>query len=174
MMKHGFDMHRIFIAGPGDLERERDAVRGAISQANEEEAMPHKILLVSAGLREDAQIVNFRAAVSENVRDSEYFIQIFEDEWGPKNLFRKTFYVALECRDDAAMPMREVVVFLKNARTETDPEIVAFREELEQTPGIRLYRFKTPAELTAQVREVCSQWVREIRSETAMAGEVEH
>ena len=52
MMKHGFDMHRVYISGPGDLEREREAVRTAISEANAEDAMPHKILLVSAGLRD--------------------------------------------------------------------------------------------------------------------------
>ena len=174
MMKHGFDMHRLFISGPGDLERERDAVRTAISEANAEDAMPHKILLVSAGLREDDQIVNFRAAVSQNVRDTEYYIQIFEDDWGPKNLFRKTFYLALECRDDAAMPMREVVVFLKNARPETDPEIIAFRDELLQMQGIRLYQFKTTAELGAQMRELCALWVRDIQSQPVVEAEAQH
>ena len=99
---------------------------------------------------------------------------MFEDDWGPKNLFRKTFYLALECRDDEAMPMREVVVCLKSARPESDPEILAFRDELEQMQGIRLYHFKTLPELTAQVREACASWVQDIRSETAVAGEAQH
>src|ERR1039457_1415940 len=49
-----------------------------------------------------------------------------------ENLFRKMFYLAIECRDDATLPMQDVVVFLKAAPRETDPEILAFRKELEE------------------------------------------
>ena len=55
MMTHGFDMYRVIISTPGDLLREQDACRAAISEVNEKEAMPQKILLVSVGLREDAR-----------------------------------------------------------------------------------------------------------------------
>lgn len=165
MMKHGFDMRRVFIAGPGDLEREREAVRKAIGDVNETDAMPRKVLLVSVGLMHDEHIVGYRAAVSENVRDSEFFVQVFEDDWGPKNLFRKIFHLAMECRDDGSMPMREIAVFLKDARPETDPEIVGLRAELEQAPDVRVHYFNTAAQLSEQVREVASGWVRNIVAE---------
>src|ERR1700733_3471346 len=113
-MPHGFDMYRVFISAPGDLDQDRQACRDAIAEVNETKAMPFKTLLVSVGLTRDDQIVGFRSAVSENVRQCTYFIQIFEDDWGPKNLFRKVFYQAAECRDDSAMPMREVIVCLKD------------------------------------------------------------
>jgi hypothetical protein len=165
-MKHGFDMRRVFISGPGDLEREREAVRKAIADVNETDAMPRKVLLVSVGLMHDEHIVGYRAAVSENVRDSEFFIQVFEDDWGPKNLFRKIFHLAMECRDDRSMPMREIAVFLKDAQPETDPEIVGLRAELEQAQGIRVHHFNTAAQLSEQVREVAAVWVRNIVAES--------
>jgi hypothetical protein len=132
MLQHGFDMHRVFPSAPGDLERERDACRSVISEVNAAAAMPLKILLVTVGLSSDDQIVGFRSPVAENIRQCAYYLQVFEDDWGPKNLFRKMFFLATECRDDAALPMQEVVVFLKAAPRETDPEILAFRKELEQ------------------------------------------
>src|ERR1039457_1415939 len=101
MLKHGFDMHQLFLSAPGDLEKERDACRSAISEVNSAEAMPLKILLVSVGLTCDDHVVGFRSAVADNIRQSAYYVQVFEDDWGPKNLFRKMFYLAIECRDDA-------------------------------------------------------------------------
>src|SRR5258707_7721538 len=102
MVIHGFDMYRVFISTPGDLQPEQETCRAAMSEVNEKEAMPQKTLLVSVGLREDRQIEGFRSAVADNVRQCTYFIQVFEDDWGPKNLFRKMFTLATECRDDSS------------------------------------------------------------------------
>ena len=158
-MTHGFDMYRVFISTPGDLQREQDTCRAAISEVNAKEAMPQKILLVSVGLREDGQIESFRSAVSENVRQCTYYIQVFEDAWGPKNLFRKTFFLATDCRDDASLPMREVIVCLKAAPRETDPEILAFRKELEEQQNVQILFFDNAESLTEQLRKVCGEWV---------------
>ena len=161
-MTHGFDMYRVFISTPGDLQREQETCRAAISEVNEKEAMPRKILLVSVGLREDGQVESFRSAVSENVRQCTYYIQIFQDDWGPKNLFRKMFYLATECRDDTNLPMREIIVCLKDAPRETDPEILAFRKELEEQPNVRILHFDNVVSLSEQLREVCGGWVQSI------------
>src|ERR1039457_608896 len=155
-------MYRIFISTPGDLQREQDICRAVIGNVNEKEARPLKILLVSVGLLDDGQIVAFRSAVSENVRQCTFYLQVFEDSWGPDKLFRKTFFLGLECRDDAGMPMREAVVFLKDAPHETDTEILAFRKELEERQDVRVFRFDTAESLTAQLEGVCSGWVRAI------------
>src|SRR5258708_6338876 len=162
MMAHGFDMYRVFISTPGDLQREQETCRAAIGEVNEKEAMPRKILLVSVGLREDAQVEGFRSAVSENVRQCTYYIQVFQDDWGPKNLFRKMFYLATECRDDPSMPMREVIVCLKDAPRETDPEILAFRKELEDRQDVLVFRFDKPESLKTRLLEVGSCWVQSI------------
>jgi hypothetical protein len=162
MLTHGFDMHWVFLSAPGDLEREREACRNAISEVNEREAMPSKILLVTVGLTSDEQIVGFRSSVAENVRQCAYFVQVFEDDWGPKNLFRKMFCLATECRDDAAFPMQDVVVFLKATPRETDPEILEFRKELEERQDVRVFHFDKIEKLQAQLQPVCSGWVRQI------------
>jgi hypothetical protein len=162
MLKHGFDMHSVFLSGPGDLEKERDACRSVISDVTAAEAMLSKILLATIGLTSDEQIVGFRSAVAENIRQCTYYIQIFEDDWGPKNLFRKMFYLATECRDDATLPMQEVVVFLKAAPRETDPEILAFRKELEEIQGVRVFHFDKIESLKTQLQQVSSGWVRQI------------
>ena len=168
-MPHGFDAYRVFISAPGDLEPDRNACYDAIAQANETTAMPAKVLLVSVGLRESNQIESFRAAVSDNVRWSAYFIQVFADDWGPRDLFRKLFLLAVECRDDKAMPMREVVVCLKDAPHETDAEILAFRRELEERNDVILLKYKTADELKARLVEVCEGWARNIIDSASVA-----
>jgi hypothetical protein len=162
MMTHGFDMYRVFISTPGDLQREQEMCRAAISDVNEADAMPQKILLVSVGLLEDRQIEGIRSAVAENVRQCTYYIQIFEDDWGPRNLFRKMFFLATDCRDDNNLPMRDIVVCLKDAPRETDPEILAFRKELEEQRNVRVFHFNQVESLGEQLREVCREWVRSI------------
>ena len=96
-MPHGFDDYRVFISAPGDLELDRQACHSVIAEVNETTAMPAKILLVSIGLRENDQIASHRGIVSDNVRWSSYFIQIFQDDWGPRDLFHKLFLLAAEC-----------------------------------------------------------------------------
>jgi hypothetical protein len=161
-MPHGFDAFRVFISAPGDLERDRQACYDAISEANESTAMPAKLLLVSVGLRDSEQITGSRSITSDNVRWSAFFIQIFQDDWGPRDLFRKLFLLALECRDDTAMPMREVVVCLKDAPQETNPEILAFRKELEDRRELRIIRYSNVDELKTQLNEVCNGWAQDL------------
>lgn len=161
-MAHGFNDYRVFISAPGDLELDRRACHEVISQVNEVTAMPAKILLVSVGLRENGQIESSRAIVSDNVRWSAFFIQIFQDDWGPRDLFRKLFLLAAECRDDAAMPMRDVVVCLKDAPRETNPEVLAFRRELEERTDLRVLRYGSADEMRARLTEVCEGWARDI------------
>jgi hypothetical protein len=161
-MVHGFEDYRVYISVPGDLEMDRQACNDTIAAVNETTAMPANILLVTVGLRENEQIVSFRSAVSDNVRWSSYFIQIFEDDWGPRDLFRKLFLLAAECRDDTTMPMRDVVIFLKNAPGETNAEVLAFRRELEEREDVRIFHYASLDELRAQLVEVVEGWTRSL------------
>jgi hypothetical protein len=161
-MAHGFDSYRVFISAPGDLEADRQACHDAIAHINEKVAMPEKVLLVSLGLRNNDEISSHRGIVSDNVRWSSYFIQIFQDDWGPRDLFRKLFLLAIECRDDSSMPMRDLVVCLKDAPQETDSEILGFRKELEGLENVRALRYKTPDQLREQLNAVCKEWVESV------------
>ena len=165
-MSHGFDPYRVFISAPGDLGRDRDACHDAIAQVNETITMPAKILLVTLGLRDNDQISGSRSIVSDNVRWSSYFIQMFEDDWGPRDLFRKLFFLAVECRNDDAMPMRDIVVFLKRAPHETNPEILAFRRELEACTDARVYHYGNADELKAAVADACGGWATKLVEST--------
>ena len=160
IMPHGFGAYRVFISAPGDLEADRQACHDAIARVNETTAMPARVLLVSLGLRDNEQISGSRAIVSDNVRWSAFFIQLFADDWGPRDLFRKLFLLAAECRDDASMPMREVVVCLKDAPQESNPEILAFRRELEERKDMRVLRYGSVDQLRAHLTEVCEGWAR--------------
>jgi len=168
-MTHGFDMYRVFLSAPGDLGPERRACHEVIARANETTAMPAKVLLVAVELREDEHIVGYRSIVSDNVRWSAFFIQVFADDWGPKNLFRKLFHLAVECRDSVSMPMREVVVCLKDAPHETDPEILAFRQELQDYQGVRLFHYANLDELSTQLLEIATGWAQKIVQENQAA-----
>lgn len=159
-MPHGFDAYRVFISAPGDLEADRQVCQEAIARVNEITAMPAKVLLVSLGLRDNDQIASHRGIVSDNVRWSSYFIQIFQDDWGPRDLFRKLFLLAIECRDDASQPMREVVLCLKEAPNETNAEILAFRKELEERTDVRLCRYAHPDEIKEFLENVCTEWAQ--------------
>jgi len=161
-MPHGFDAYRVFISAPGDLEPDRDACYDAVALANEATAMPSKVLLVSVGLRESGQILSSRSIASDNVRWSSYFIQVFQDDWGPRDLFRKLFLLAVECRDDVSMPMRDLVVGIKDAPNETSAEILAFRKELEERTDLRVIHYRTVDELREQMTEVCNGWARAV------------
>jgi hypothetical protein len=161
-MPHGFDAYRVFISTPGDLEPDCKACYEAVALANETIAMPAKVLLVSVGLRENGQIENNRSIVADNVRWSTYFIQVFKDDWGPRDLFRKLFLQAVECNADAAMPMREIVVCLKEAPQETNADILAFRGELEERQDVTLFHYKTVDELSVRLTEVSERWARAI------------
>ncbi len=171
-MPHGFDAYRVFISAPGDLEPDRQTSHDVIAEVNETSAMPAKILLVSIGLRENDQIADHRSIASDNVRWSAYFIQIFQDDWGPRDLFRKLFLLAADCRDDAATPMRDVVICLKDAPNETNPEIQAFRRELEERHDLRVFHYASVDELKARLAEICDGWARSlIESKTGCATE---
>lgn len=161
-MPHGFDAYRVFVSAPGDLEADREAVYGAIAKANETVAMPARILLVNIGLRDSDQIVTFRSATADNVRWSTFFIQIFQDDWGTRDLFRKLFLLALECRDDGSMPMRDLVICLKDAPAETNQEILAFRRELEERNDVKLFRYTQTAQLKEYVESVCLDWAQSL------------
>jgi hypothetical protein len=168
-MAHGFEDYRFFISAPGDLEPDRTACQQAICDANENIAMPAKVLLIPFGLRDNDQIAGSRAAVSDNVRWSSYFVQIFQDDWGPRDLFRKLFLLAIECRDDPSLPMRDVVVCLRDAPQETNAEILAFRRELDERQDLRVIRYSRPDQLQRELTDVCNGWARTLAGDALAA-----
>ena len=77
--------HPAGVQTAGNLEREQQTCREAISEVNEKEAMPHKALLVTVGLLHDDQIVGYRSAVADNIRQCAFFIQVLRTIGGPSH-----------------------------------------------------------------------------------------
>jgi hypothetical protein len=169
-MSHGFDSYRVFISAPGDLGRDRQACYDTISHINESIAMQAKVLMVSIGLRDSEQIVSHREITSDNVRWSSYFIQVFQDDWGPRDLFRKLFLLALECRDDPAAPMQDVVVCLKDAPHERNADVLEFRRDLEERTDVRVIRYATVEQMREELEKVCASWAQAVIAQRQAAG----
>jgi hypothetical protein len=68
------------------------------------------------------------------------------------------------------MPMREVLVCLKNAPNETNPEILAFRKELDERQDIRVFHYSNTDELGAHVTDACNAWARALIESGTVAG----
>jgi len=160
-------MYRVFISTPGDLEDERLAAHNVLSPVLEKDGMPYKILLVPVGLRDNEHIVGYRAAVTENIRQCTYYIQVFQDDWGPRNLFKKAFHTAEECRGDSGRLMREIVVLLKDAPHETDPEILAFRKELAEWQGDRVFTYAKLDEFQTILTGIYTAWLKNLVGDAA-------
>ena len=159
-------MYRMFISTPGDLEDERQAAHAILPAVVEEHGMPFKTLLVPVGLRDNEHIIGYRAAVTENICQCTYYIQVFQDDWGPRNLFKKAFHAAEECRDDSSRPMREIVVLLKDAPHETDPGILAFRKELAGWKGGRVFPYAKLDEFKTILTGVYTAWLKNLVGES--------
>ena len=84
-----------------------------------------------------------------------------EDDWGRRDLFRKLFLLAAECRDDAAVPMHDVVICLKDAPDETAAEIgLSPGAGRAPEPARRPLHWRGGAR--AQLVEVCEGWARSL------------
>jgi hypothetical protein len=73
--------------------------------------------------------------------------------------------VAEECRDDQSQPMKEIVVLLKDAPHETDPEILAFRKELAEWKGGRVFTFTKLDEYKTILAGIYTGWLKSLVTE---------
>jgi len=58
--------------------------------------------------------------------------------------------------------MREVVVCLKEAPGETNPEILAFRKELEERTDVNVFRYTRVEQLREHLEGVCGEWAQSL------------
>jgi hypothetical protein len=108
-------MLRVFCATAWELEGERRAFYDVIGQFNEIEAMQHGILYVPVSLTNTPDKRPYQYTLEENIRACRHYILAVSDDWGPKERnFERDYRLALECRDDAALPMSHVTILLRN------------------------------------------------------------
>jgi hypothetical protein len=103
-----YRMHRVFCATAWELEGERRAFQDVIGEVNETEAMPRGLLFVPVSLVNVRDKRPYQYAVDENIRACHYYMLAVSDGWGPpERCFERDYRLALACRQDPALPMRE-------------------------------------------------------------------
>jgi hypothetical protein len=157
-----YAMHRVFCAAAGDLEPERRAFYDVMAELNEAEAMPRDILFVAVSIpMETFDKRPFQAAISENIRDCRYYIQVIEDSWGPpeKN-FERDYALAAQCAADPEMRMEGLAVFFKKPLVphQMDPRVVEFKQQLAAN-GHPPQDFADLKEYKLKLRAQLSEWL---------------
>ena len=142
-----YQMHRVFCATSWELEGERRAFHDVLGAFNEAAAMPRGVLYVPVSLGTMRDKRPYQYAVDENIRACRHYILALTEVWGPpERNFERDYQLALACRDDPSLPMRECA-FLVNtppAGNEVQPAGAEFR---------------TLDEFTGHLHRLLSEWI---------------
>ena len=155
-MATSFQFYRILCTTPPDLEEERLAFESAVAQFVEQVSMPDRVLFAPASLRPPIVAAVQKSAIERNIRECEFFLQIFGEE-RPDPVFPGFVEYALACAADAAMVTRAAAVLFRN-HARASEEVRAFRESLASRGGCELRDFRNTEELGGVVRELLREW----------------
>jgi hypothetical protein len=166
MLSMSYNMHRIFCAAAGDLERERAAFYDVMGDFNAAHAMPRNVLFIAVALPDRTYDKRpFQAAVSENIRSCRYYIQVVEDTWGPpeKN-FERDHAVACQCVADPGLPMQEIAVLFKKPLMphQVEPGILDLKRKLEADRDQLHAEFDSIEEYRRQLHGLLSRWLETV------------
>lgn len=143
----------------GSFAEERQALYDAAGEYNEAEAMRRDLLfsVVSCG----SAISGKREAVDSNIRMCRYFLLVVEDSWdAPPASFRHDYELALKCKADPNLPLREIAVLFRqgHADQESDGTFAAFRRAVERSGSMRQIDFADASEFRTHVSALFSEW----------------
>src|SRR6266496_725147 len=167
---------RVFIASPGGLDAEREAVRDELKKFNEK--FMHELYVafssqgwedVPGGAGRPQQLIN------ELVERCDYMILILSSRWGTKPAAdgrsssgtEEEFYLAQDCIAREDSPMTDILVLFKGVPEDqlSDPgdqlrRVIEFKQRLEES---RTLLYKTFDDLEGLCREVGNRvlaWAR--------------
>jgi len=113
-MAVNFLIHRVFCSTAGDLEELRRVFDHQTGVVNEAVGMPRRVLLAPVSCPPATGTGFFNAEIRENIRQCSFFVQVLGDSWGPPAAkLQRAYELAIACRDDPKLPMREVALFLE-------------------------------------------------------------
>lgn len=167
----------VFIASPGGLEAERKQFFETISKFNADDAHESGLTFIPKG-HELAYPGAGRpqGLINEQVRASDYCLIVFWDKWGmsPDHQRRFTsgteeeYEVAMDCLEDKAAPMRDIVVLFKGVddRQMSDPgsqlqKVLDFKKRLESERRVLYRTFDTLHEFADELQRLLSKWSRD-------------
>jgi hypothetical protein len=168
-----FTFYRVLCTTPPDLESERLAFESAVAQFVEEVSMPDGVLFAAASLRPPIQAAVQKAAIEDNIRNCEFFIQVFGERW-PDPVFADFVRYSLECAADSALGTRkatqpvtrQVCVFFRNPEA-ADAPVRQFRETLAATGQCDLREFSSAQEFAEQLHQVFCAWYAPLKPPSA-------
>jgi hypothetical protein len=159
-----YQMHRVFCATPLDLEEEREAFHQVLVLFNDQEAMKREVLLVGVSivpLMSDKRA--YQRAVDENIRDSRYYILLWDGGWGPpQRNFESDWKLALECAGNPKSPMQAAVALQKSGE-ECSQQAVGLRNSDGSDPT----EYRSIDEFKAQIWQLLVTWLSTIAAPAA-------
>ena len=167
--------YKVFIASPGGLQQEREAFRDTIRAYNEEiDQQRRDLTFMPVGWEETlGGYGRPQSLINEDIIACDYFILLLWDRWGSSpgksqysSACEEEFALALECLEDPAKPMREVVIFFKAVEPAqmADPgsqlrQVLDFRRKLEREKMHFFTTFDEMAVFQRQQRRHLANWV---------------
>jgi tetratricopeptide (TPR) repeat protein len=168
--------YRVFIASPGGLQEERKIFREAIEGYNQAEAVPRGVLFVPVGWEDTLGGVGRpQSLINDDVRKCDFLVLVLWDRWGtpPDNGggfssgTEEEFHIALECLEDEAFPMTQIVVFFKSVEPKqlADPgpqllKVLDFRQALEQNRRHLFHTFDSTIKFEKLLTRHLAHWTR--------------
>lgn len=168
--------YRVFIASPSGLEEERQVFRDTLNEYNEE-AVRRGVHFRPVGWEETLGGVGRpQSIINKDIVSCDYFFTLLWNRWGSSpeapgeegfsSGVEEEYNLALECVDNADLPMLQVVVFFKAPTDEqiADPgpelaKVLEFKRGLEQSKQV-LYRvYDTTYEFKTFLRRHLADWV---------------
>lgn len=154
-----YEFYRVFCATPTELEPERSAFYDVIAEFNEAEAMNRGILFVAVSLVRMPDKRPYQAAVDQNIRDSSYYVQLLEENWGPpERNFERDYAWASNCAADPDSPLRAALLLFKKPLL--PHRVDAAIQELKERTGAR--EFARTDEFKMILRTLLERWLETI------------
>jgi len=165
-MAINFLIHRVFCSTPGDLEELRRIFDHEAGVVNEAVGMPRQVLLAPVSCRPATGTGFFNAEIRENIRQCSFFVQVLGDSWGPPAAeLQRAYELAIACRDDPRLPMREVVVFLEDVPAERSAaDAIEFWQSIQKHPECNVFPFRDSEDFRRLLDDQLRRWLDSITS----------
>jgi tetratricopeptide (TPR) repeat protein len=168
--------YKVFVASPGGLDEEREAVRAEMARFNGE--LMHELRTAfSASGWEDVPgtLGRPQATINEEIEQCDYMILILWNRWGTRPSLdgryssgtEEEFFLAKELVKDGTRPMRDILVLFKGVPEEQlrDPgpqltQVLMFRAKLGDEKDIYYKSFDDLNSLKFEVENRLRRWAR--------------
>jgi tetratricopeptide (TPR) repeat protein len=154
--------YRVLIELADELTEERQAFGEVLHEYNALEALPRDVLFIPVGW--DPEVELSQRLLRDDYRTVDYFLLVLGDHWPAGS--EEEYELAVECRENADMPMRETVPFFKTVseRQLRDPgdelqRVQQFRQRVEFERTTRFDVFSTVDDFKQRLRRHLSRWL---------------